>query len=77
MRGAGPGGGAVGRRGRAPLAAVDVRPARPQHVWLIRDHLEALAERAQAALVPYTVLTGWARFAAALWFPLRKAPGRK
>lgn len=77
MRGAGPGGRAVGRRGRAPLATVDVRPARPQHVWLLRDHLEALAERAGATPVPYTVLTRRARLAAALWFPLRKAPGRK
>ncbi|MCM3820758.1 DUF2316 family protein [Streptomyces albidoflavus] len=51
--------------------------ARPQDVWLLRDHLEALAERAGAIPVPYTVLTRRARLAAALWFPLRKAPGRE
>lgn len=58
-------------------AALDVREgARPQDVWLVRDHLEDLVREAGESPVPYTVLTGRARPAAAMWFPLRRPPRR-
>ncbi|MGX6600991.1 DUF2316 family protein [Micromonosporaceae bacterium Da 78-11] len=54
-----------------------VRPGgRPQDVWLLRDHLEDLIRAQGVTPVPYTVLTDEAREAAAVWFPLRRSPGR-
>ncbi|MEV5683413.1 DUF2316 family protein [Streptomyces sp. NPDC052164] len=47
----------------------------PQDVWLLRDHLEKLVQARGGTPAPYSVLTRRARLAAALWFPLRRAPG--
>ena len=48
--------------------ALEVESARPAHVWLLRDHLEAAVRARGVEPHPYSVLTEGMRAAASRWF---------
>ncbi len=50
---------------------------RPEHVWLVRDHLEAAVVERGLSPQPYTVLREQMRVAASAWFPLSNTPSAR
>lgn len=51
-------------------AALAVTRARPEDVWLVRDHLEHVLRSRNVTPVPYSKLSESMRVAAQAWFPL-------